>query len=102
MSEWGAFAGTEFESYFAVYADDEVAARMILTPAMMRHITRLRKAFGHDIMLSFSKNTFYYAAVMPEGFLCLRTQALDNEHLLEQIYDEVNLACRVADELRLN
>lgn len=92
----------EFENYFAVYADDEVAARMILTPAMMRHITRLREAFGHDIMLSFSKNTFYYAAVMPEGFLCLRTQALDNEHLLEQIYDEVNLACRVADELRLN
>lgn len=32
----------DFEKYFAVYADDEVAARMLLTPAMMRHITRLR------------------------------------------------------------
>lgn len=92
----------EFENRFKVYADDEVTARMILTPAMMRHIIHLREAFGHDIMLSFRQNTFYYAAVMPDGFLCLRKQALDNEHLLEQIYNDINLACRVVDELRLN
>lgn len=92
----------DFEKYFAVYAEDEVAARMLLTPAMMRHITRLRETFGHDMMLSFNKNTFYYAAVMPDGFLCLRKQALDNEHLLEQIYNEINLSCHVADELKLN
>lgn len=93
---------SDFEKYFAVYADDEVAARMLLTPAMMRHITRLREAFGHDMLLSFSQSTFYYAAVMPDGFLCLRKQALDNEHLLEQIYNEIDLSCRVADELKLN
>ncbi len=91
----------DFEKYFVVYADDEIAARMLLTPAMMRHITRLRETFGHDIMLSFSKNTFYYAAVMPDGFLCLRKQALDNEHLLEQIYNDINLSCHVAEELNL-
>ncbi len=92
----------DFEKYFAVYADDEVAARMLLTPAMMRYITRLRETFGHDMMLSFNKDTFYYAAAMPDGFLCLRKQALDNEHLLEQIYNEINLSCHVADELKLN
>lgn len=92
----------DFEKYFAVYADDEVAARMLLTPALMRHITRLREAFGHDMMLSFHNDTFYYAVSMPDGFLCLRQQALDNEHLLEQIYNDVNLSCHVADELRLN
>lgn len=91
----------DFEKYFAVYADDEVTARMLLTPALMRHITRLREAFGHDMMLSFHKGTFYYAAAMPRGFLCLRTQALDDEHLLEQIYKEVNLSFGVADELKL-
>lgn len=91
----------DFEKYFVVYADDEVAARMLLTPALMRHITRLREAFGHDMMLSFHKGTFYYAATMPHGFLCLRTQALDDEHLLEQFYHEVNLSFRVADELKL-
>lgn len=54
------------------------------------------------MMLSFHKGTFYYAASMPDGFLCLRRQALDNEHLLEQIYNEVNLSCHVAEELKLN
>ena len=29
----------EFERHFAVYADDEVEARMVLTPAMMRKLT---------------------------------------------------------------
>ena len=90
----------DFEKYFVVYADDEVAARMLLTPAMMRCITRLREAFGHELLLSFSRGNFYYAAVMPDGFLCLRKQALDNEHLLEQIYNEINLSCHVPDELK--
>ena len=38
----------DFEKYFVVYADDEITARMILTPAIMRQITRLRETFGHD------------------------------------------------------
>ena len=92
----------DFEKYFVVYADDEVTARMILTPAIMRQITRLRETFGHDMMFSFSKDTFYYAGMMPDGFLCLRKQALDNEYLLEEIYNDINLACQVMDELRLN
>ena len=91
----------EFESYFAVYADDEVAARMLLTPAMMRHITKLRKTFGHDLMLSFSKGRFYYAAAMPEGFLRLRANALNDGQLLEEIYNDITLSCQVTEELRL-
>ncbi|MCO7113693.1 DUF3137 domain-containing protein [Bacteroides uniformis] len=38
----------EFERHFAVYADDEVEARMVLTPAMMRKLTALRKSFSRD------------------------------------------------------
>lgn len=65
----------EFENYFAVYADDEVEARMLLTPAMMRHMTALHQTFGCDIMLSFSRGTFYYAAVMPSGFyVCVQVR----------------------------
>ena len=36
----------EFENLFAVYADDEVEARMVLTPAMMRRMTELRRSFN--------------------------------------------------------
>ncbi|MDU8956899.1 MAG: DUF3137 domain-containing protein, partial [Bacteroides sp.] len=92
----------EFENYFAVYADDEVEARMLLTPAMMRHMTALHQTFGCDIMLSFSRGTFYYAAVMPSGFLCVRPSALNDGKLLEDIYNDISLSCKVAEELRLN
>lgn len=93
---------SEFENYFAVYADDEISTRMLLTPAMMRRITELRKTFGHDMMLSFSKGYFYYAAAMPEGFLRLRPKALDDGKLLEEIYNDITLSCGIADELKLN
>ena len=92
----------EFENYFAVYADDEVEARMLLTPAMMRHMTALRQTFGCDIMLSFSRGTFYYAAMMPSGFLCVHPSALNDGKLLEDIYNDISLSCKVAEELRLN
>lgn len=92
----------DFENYFAVYADDEIEARMLLTPAMMRHITELRQTFGHDMMLSFSKGYFYYAATMPDGFLRLRRKALNNGKLLEDIYKDISISCKITDELKLN
>lgn len=93
----------EFESYFAVYAEDEIEARMLLTPAMMRHITDLRKTSKHDMMLSFNKGHFYYAVTMPTGFLRLRPNVLnDGGKLLEEIYNDISLSCKVTEELRLN
>ena len=51
-----------------MYADDEVEARMVLTPAMMRKLTALRKSFSRDLMLSFNGNMFYYASDTPDDF----------------------------------
>ena len=53
-------------------------------------------------MLSFSRGTFYYAAAMPSGFLCVRPSALNDGKLLEDIYNDISLSCKVAEELRLN
>lgn len=84
----------EFENLFAVYADDEVEARKILTPAMMRRITRLRQAFGKDMMLSFSGDRLYYAVPIPNGFLRPSRKAVEDRDLFEQIFQEINLAYR--------
>ena len=92
----------EFENYFAVYANDEIEVRILLTPAMMRYITEMRKTFGRDMMLSFSNGYFYYAATMPDGFLRLRPKALNDGKLLEEIYNDISLSCKVTDELKLN
>ena len=84
---------SEFEKLFAVYADDEVETRMVLTPAMMRRLTSLRQSFKRDLMISFKGDMFYYASDMPDGFLRPGRKSLDNERLLEQLYREVNF-CR--------
>ena len=86
----------EFENLFAVYADDEVEARMVLTPAMMRRMTELRKSFRRDLMLSFSGDTFYYASDTPDGFLRPGRKSLNNESLLEQLYREIDF-CRTIE-----
>lgn len=87
----------EFERLFAVYAEDEVEARMILTPDMMRRLTRLRLSLRRDLMLSFCGDSLYYASDMPAGFLRPGRKALDDERLLEQIYREIDF-CRTVEE----
>ena len=89
----------EFEDLFVVYADDEVEARMILTPAMMRKLTELRKSFSRDLMLSFNGNMFYYASSTPDGFLRPGRKSLSNEHLLEQLYHEINFCRNIEQEM---
>ena len=89
----------EFERHFVVYADSEVSARMLLTPAMMRRMTALRDAFGRDLMFSFSRGCLYYAASMPQGFLRLRPASLGGGRMLETVFNDITLSGKVADEL---
>lgn len=90
----------EFEKLFAVYADDEVEARMVLTPAMMRKLAGLRKSFSRDLMLSFNGDMFYYASDTPGGFLRPGRKSLNNERLLEQLYREMDFCRSVGQELK--
>ena len=89
----------EFENLFAVYADDEVEARKILTPAMMRRITDLRKAFGKDLMISFSGEMLYYAVPIQGGFLRPSRESLKDRGIFEQIFHETNLGRNIPKEL---
>jgi hypothetical protein len=90
----------EFEKLFAVYADDEVEARMVLTPAMMRRMTHLRQTFNRDLMISFNGDTFYFASDTPDGFLRPGRKSLNNEQLLEQLYREIDFCRTVRLEMK--
>ena len=90
----------EFEKLFVVYADDEVEARMVLTPAMMRRMTRLRQSFNRDLMISFNGDTFYFASDTPDGFLRPGRKSLNNEQLLEQLYREIDFCRTVRVEMK--
>ncbi len=92
----------EFEKYFAVYASDEVFARYILTPSMMRDITQLREKYGRDIMVSFTGKRFYFAVYMPDGFLNLRAGSLTKErNVVEEIYTDIQTVTTISEELNL-
>lgn len=91
----------EFEGLFVVYASDEVDARMVLTPAMMRRLTALRRTFRRDLMLSFCGDRLYYASATPDGFLRPGRKSLaGGAQLLEQLYREMDFCRTVARELQ--
>lgn len=79
----------EFEKLFVVYADNEIEARKVLTPAMMRRLTSLRKDFGGDLTLSFSSHRIYFAAPIPGGFLRPDRQSVSNNRILDRIASEL-------------
>lgn len=83
----------EFERLFVVYADDEVEARRVLTPAVMRGATALRRRFGRDLMLSLGGDMLYFASDIPDGFLRPGRGSLDDDQLLERLYMEIEF-CR--------
>ena len=88
-----------FENLFAVYADNEVEARKILTPAMMQRIVKLRSDFGKDLMLSFSGNMLCYAVSFPDGFLLPARESLKERGLFGQIFHEVTLGVNILEKL---
>lgn len=49
----------EFESRFAVYTTDQVEARYILSPALMKQITELSSAYSRDIRISFIESKIF-------------------------------------------
>ncbi|MDR2498142.1 MAG: DUF3137 domain-containing protein [Tannerellaceae bacterium] len=91
----------EFERRFAVYADDEIAARYILTPAMMQRITELHDRFRREVMLSFSGDKFYFATSMPGGFLTLGQSRQASGESLANLYENINAARSILGDLKL-
>ena len=91
----------EFERYFAVYSNDEITARYLLTPAMMLRMTELKKKYNRDIMLSFSENRFYFAVAMPEGFLTLGNSSLTSGEALKDLYDNFTAARKILTDLKI-
>jgi hypothetical protein len=94
----------EFERRFAVYATDEITARYILTPGMMRRMTELQKKYNRDLMLSFHGDSFFFAVSMPEGFLTLEggSTASGSGRRVGDLYDSVETARIVLQELKLD
>ena len=91
----------EFERHFAVYASDEITARYVLTPAMMVRMTALKQKYNRDIMLSFNNDRFFFAVAMPEGFLTLGDASLTSGEALRDLYDNIDAARDIVNNLKI-
>ena len=56
----------EFERSFCVYSDDQIDARYILTPDMMRRILDLKRKVGRKVALAFKGSRVYVAVSYAE------------------------------------
>ncbi|KAG1647291.1 Chaperone protein ClpB [Nymphon striatum] len=48
---------TEFEQAFAVHSTDQVEARYILSPALMRRMLEMKNRFGKDVRIAFKESS---------------------------------------------
>lgn len=93
----------EFEKYFAVYGNDQIEARYILTHSMMKRIVDLRKKLNLSLYISFIANHMHIAVEThrdhfePNVFKSL----LDYDQTMEYLRT-LHSTIGLVEELRLN
>lgn len=96
----------EFEEAFCVYGEDQVEARYILSPGLMRRILACRNKFRSKIYLAFIDSMVYMAIESsknrfePKIFAPVNDMSLINEYrydldLIVDIVDDLNLNTRL-------
>ncbi|MEI8348404.1 MAG: DUF3137 domain-containing protein, partial [Pseudomonadota bacterium] len=94
----------QFEKLFAVYADDQVEARSILTPKVMENLTTFQNQYGRAISLSFKENHVY--AIFPfwgeqQRYLEPTFFSPLTSDVVEEFYEILQMMVRLVQELNL-
>lgn len=93
----------EFEREFVVYGEDQVEARYILSPALMRRILDFKRRTRSEVHISFVASNVYVAVSKsrdlfePRMFRSLLDPAMCREYL-----DDLELAIGIVEDLDLN
>ena len=93
----------EFESAFAVYGDDQIEARYILSTSLMKRIVDFKKKTNRKIFLSFIGSMVFVAVSYTKNLFeprIFRT-LLDFEPIREY-FEDLQLALGIVDDLNLN
>ncbi len=93
----------EFEEAFAVYSTDQVEARYLLSPAMMRRMLDMKRRFGKDIRIAFKESSVWIAVPHSSHYLEPHTSiAATDRQQIEKMMGEISLFLDVIEELDLN
>jgi len=93
----------EFEKYFAVYGEDQVEARYILSTSLMKRLTHFREKRKKPVAVSFVDNKIFVAITEHKNLFeprIFRTNL--NKGVIEEYYAMLDLVIGIVDDLNLN
>ena len=99
-----------FSKHFEVFSEDEIEARIILSPIVLENLANYAEKFHSSIKISFLNNQLFFAYEMgsflePDLVDLIPSRKL-NFDLLKidayKIYEEINCVNRLINDLRLN
>jgi len=93
----------EFESEFAVYSEDQVESRYILSPSLMDRILSFKKQTNKNIQLSFVDSRLYVTVPYSKALFepKLFGEMIDFEDI-QEYHSDLNLVIGIAENLNLN
>ncbi len=93
----------EFERAYAVHSTDQIEARYLLSPAMMRRLLDLRNRFGNDVRLSFRESSVCIAVPRHSPYLepCPSIPANDPRQV-KNMAKTIAMLLAIVEELDLN
>lgn len=93
----------DFEREFAVYGQDPIEVRYILSPSLMERILRFQRKTGRKIFLSFIDSTLYAAIWIDRPLLEPKLfRNLLEFQTVREYFDDIQLAIGLVEELNLN
>ncbi|MGM0582328.1 MAG: DUF3137 domain-containing protein [Bacteroidota bacterium] len=93
----------EFEKYFAVYGEDQVEARYILSTSLMQRLTEFGNKRKLPVAISFVDNSIFVAISEHKNLFeprIFRTNL--NKDLIMEYYNMLELVIGIVDDLNLN
>ncbi len=93
----------EFEKVFAIYGSDQVEARYILTPALMRRLLDFKKQTGREVSVSFAESSVFVAVSQTRDLFEPRLfGSLTDPSWARAYFDDLAMAVGIVEDLNLN
>ncbi len=93
----------EFEKYFAVYGDDQIQARYILSTSLMERIVNFKRKTGRKIYLSFVGSKIFVAISYRKNLFEPRIfKTLLEFTPIQEYYEDLATAIAIVQDLNLN
>jgi hypothetical protein len=93
----------EFEKAFCVYGNDQVEARYVLSPALMRRILEFKEKWNSTIYLSFADSKVYIAIKLNKNLFETRLfKSIVDYAFIEESMKYLILLIGIVEDLNLN